>query len=198
MVRMNETEVKRVQLNSARAAFETAQNAYISSLDPAAAADARSQEPDAKAIMAEAESTALVSEVLLNQLGDKLKYQSVPYDTAALVQTLAAENTEALKKEIDDVKGQIRVEKRKFLDSAPQVSTAFGPFSYTGVPDNQVLWTFLICYGSFWLFLGIMLLTNQIPLPYISGMSSGDRVKLVGISWVLIVIVTYFAFFMFT
>ena len=195
---MNETEVKRVQLNSARAAFETAQNAYISSLDPAAAADARSKEPDAKAIMTEAESTALVSEVLLNQLGDKLKYQSVPYNTAALVQTLAADNTEALKKEIDDVKGQIRVEKRKFLDSAPQVSTAFGPFSYTGVPDNQVLWTFLICYGSFWLFLGIMLLTNQIPLPYISGMSSGDRVKLVGISWVLIVIVTYFAFFMFT
>ena len=195
---MNDTEVKRIQLNSARAAFETAQNAYISSLDPAAAADARSKEPDAKAIMAEAESTALVSEVLLNQLGDKLKYQSVPYNTAALVQTLAADNTEALKKEIDDVKGQIRVEKRKFLDSAPQVSTAFGPFSYTGVPDNQVLWTFLICYGSFWLFLGIMLLTNQIPLPYISGMSSGDRVKLVGISWVLIVIVTYFAFFMFT
>lgn len=194
---MNETEVKRVQLNSARAAFETAQNAYISSLDPAAAADARSKEPDAKALMAEADSTALVSEVLIEQLGNKLKYQSVPADTAALVQTLATENTDALKKEIEDLKGQIRMEKRKFLDSSPQTSTAT-PFYFTAVPDNQALLTFLISYGSFWLFLGIMLLTNQIPLPYISGMSSGDRVKLVLVSWVLIVIVTYLGFFMFT
>ena len=195
---MNETEVKRVQLNSARAAFEAAQNDYISSLDPAAAAEARSQEPDAQALWAEAESTAIVSEVLLTSLGNTLKYQSVPADTATLVKQLASDNTEALRKEIDDVKGQIRMEKRKFLDSNPQVSTAVGPFSYTGVPDNQVLWTFLICYSSFWLFLGIMLLTNQIPLPYISGMSSGDRVKLVLVSWVLLIIVTYLGFFMFT
>ena len=195
---MNDTEVKRIQLNSARAAFETAQNAYISSLDPAAAADARSEEPGAKAIMAEAESTALVSEVLLSSLGNTLKYQSVPSDTAAIVQQMAAENTEALKKEIDDVKGQIRMEKRKFLDSSPQTSTAVAGLYFTAVPDNQALLTFLICYGSFWLFLGIMLLSNQIPLPYISGMSSGDRIKLVGVSWVLLIIVTYLGFFMFT
>jgi hypothetical protein len=195
---MNDTEVKRVQLNSARAAFETAQNAYISSLDPAAAADARAEEPAAKALMAEAESTALVSEVLLSSLGNTLKYQSVPSDTAAIVQQMAAENTETLKKEIDEVKGQIRMEKRKFLDSSPQTSTAVAGLYFTAVPDNQALLTFLICYGSFWLFLGIMLLSNQIPLPYISGMSSGDRIKLVGVSWVLLIIVTYLGFFMFT
>ena len=148
--------------------------------------------------MAEAEATFTVSHVFLKSLQNTLTHHSVPAQTATLIEILAEDNTKTLKKEIDDVKGQIRMEKRKFLDSSPQVSTAFGPFSYTGVPDNQVLWTFLICYGSFWLFLGIMLLTNQIPLPYISGMSSGDRVKLVGVSWVLIVIVTYFAFFMFT
>jgi hypothetical protein len=111
---------------------------------------------------------------------------------------MAAENTEALKKEIDDVKGQIRMEKRKFLDSSPQTSTAVAGLYFTAVPDNQALWTFLICYSSFWLFLGIMLITNQIPIPYVAGMSSGDRVKLVGISWVLLIIVTYLGFFMFT
>jgi hypothetical protein len=195
---MNETEVRRIQLNSARAAFETAQNDYISSLDPNAALEERASQPEPTSLMAEAEATFTVSHVFLKSLQDTLTHHSVPTQTATLIETLAEDNTQALKKEIDDVKGQIRIEKRKFLDSAPQTSTAFGPFFYTGVPDNQVLWTFLICYGSFWLFLGIMLLTNQIPLPYIAGMSSGDRVKLVGISWVLIVIVTYFAFFMFT
>jgi hypothetical protein len=195
---MNDTEVKRIQVNSARAAFEAAQNAYISSLDPAAAARARADEPEAAAILAEAESTALVSEVLLEQLGNTLKYQSVPSDTAAIVQQMASENTETLKKEIEEVKGQIRVEKRKFLDSSPQTSPAAGGLYFTSVPDNQALLTFLICYGSFWLFLGVMLLSNQIPLPYISGMSSGDRIKLVLSSWVLLIIVTYLGFFMFT
>lgn len=195
---MNETEVKRVQLNSARAAFEAAQNDYISSLDPNAALEERASQPEPTSLMAEAEATFTVSHVFLKSLQNTLTHHSVPAQTATLIEILAEDNTKTLKKEIDDVKGQIRMEKRKFLDSSPQVSTAFGPFSYTGVPDNQVLWTFLICYSSFWLFLGIMLLTNQIPLPYISGMSSGDRVKLVLSSWVLLIIVTYLGFFMFT
>jgi hypothetical protein len=195
---MNETEVKRVQLNSARAAFETAQNAYISSLDPAQRAVARSEEPDTKTLMNEAEATYNVSSILLNSLQNTIDFHSVPAQTAELITSMASENAETLKKEIEEVKGQIRVEKRKFLDSSPQTSPAVGGLYFTGVPDNQALLTFLICYGSFWLFLGIMLLSNQIPLPYISGMSSGDRIKLVLSSWVLLIIVTYLGFYMFT
>jgi hypothetical protein len=193
---MNETEVKRIQLNSARAAYEAAQADYISTLNPEKAAEMRSQDPEIQQQLAEAEADYRVSNILLNSLENTLKYHSVPTQTAELITSLASETTEDLQKEIEETKAKIRFEKRKFLDSSPQVST--GPFYYAGVPDNQVLITFLICYGSFWLFLGIMLLSNQIPLPYISGMSSGDRLKLVGISWILIIIVTYFAFFMFT
>ncbi len=195
---MNETEVKRVQLNSARSAYESAQEAYISSLDPSQQAAARSQEPDIKQLYSDAEATALVSEVLLNSLQNTVTHHSVPAQTADMIKSMASENTDRLQKEIDTTKAAIRVEKRRFLDSGPQVSPATMGLYFTAVPDNQVLITFLICYGSFWLFLGIMLLTNQIPLPYISGMTSTDRIKLVGGSWLLIILVTYLGFFMFT
>ena len=195
---MNETEVKRVQLNSARAAYQQAQMDYISSVDPDERLAIRSQEPDTQQILADASANIIVSELMLSSLQRTLDFHSVPAQTASLLESLASDNTDDLRKEIEDTKAQIRLEKRKFLDSNPQTTTSFGGIYFTGVPDNQALWTFLICYGSFWFFLGLMLLANQIPLPYISGMSSGDRLKLVGISWLLIVLVTYLAFFMFT
>ena len=195
---MNESEVKRIQLNSARQAFEDAQQAYISTLDPAQQAQARSQEPDAKQLFAEAEAVALVSEVLLGSLETSVTHQAVPTATADAITSMATADTERLQKEIEETKAQIRVEKRKFLDSGPQVSPAVGGLYFTAVPDNQVLIVFLSCYTAFWLFLGIMLLTNQIPIPYVSGLSSNDRLKLVLGTWVLLIVVTYLGFFMFT
>lgn len=187
-----------MKLNSARAAYQEANNDYLSSLDPAQQASLRSQDPNFQPLLIDASANATVSNLMLASLQRTLDYRSVPAETAALLTSLAADNTEDLQKEIEDTKAQIRREKRKFLDSNPQTSTAFGPFVFTGVPDNQALWVFLSCYGAFWFFLGLMLLANQIPLPYISGMSSGDRIKLVGISWILIALVTYLSFFMFT
>ena len=195
---MNESEVKRIQLNSARQAFEDAQQAYISTLDPAQQSQARSQEPDAKQLMAEAEAAAVVSEVLLNSLENTITHHSVPAAAADAITSMATEDTKRLHKEIEETKAQIRVEKRKFLDSGPQVSPAVGGLYFTAVPDNQALLIFLSCYTAFWLFLGIMLLTNQIPIPYISGMSSNDRIKLVLGTWVLLIVVTYLGFYMFT
>lgn len=187
-----------MKLNSARAAYQDANNEYLSSLDPTQQTNLRNQDPTLQILLVDASANATVSALMLSSLQRSLDYHSVPAETAAILTSLAADNTEDLRKEIEDTKAQIRREKRKFLDSNPQVSTAFGPFVFTGVPDNQALWTFLICYGAFWFFLGLMLLANQIPLPYISGMSSGDRIKLVGISWILIALVTYLCFFMFT
>ena len=195
---MNESEVKRIQLNSARQAYEDAQQAYISTLDPSKQSQVRGQEPDAKQLMAEAEAAALVSEVMLNSLQNTITHHSVPAKVADAITSMASEDTKRLQKEIEETKAQIRVEKRKFLDGGPQVSPAVGGLYFTAVPDNQALLVFLSCYSAFWLFLGVMLLTNQIPIPYISGMTSGDRIKLVVSTWVLLIVVTYLGFFMFT
>jgi hypothetical protein len=114
------------------------------------------------------------------------------------IKDMAHKASESLKKEIDDLKADIRKERRIFLDSGAQISPAVGGLYFTLVPDNQILIAFLSCLGSLMLFMSALIFLNKIPIAYFSAMTFVNRLVFVGSSWIFILILTYVSFFSFT
>lgn len=196
-------EVKRIQQNSAQQVVDQAMQArdqakqeYLQCLGPAeqgAAAIADAQGAMDQTVK-EAEQLMFMNGFILKQLQREENNEQ----TLISLAEIAEGEAETMQQQIDDLKTQIRTQRRRFLDSGPQVSPAAGGAYFAKVPDNQVLIAFLSCYGAFLLFVGLLIMTGQMPGDYIAGLSMGERIKLAITVWLIGLGAAYVGFYVFT
>ena len=114
------------------------------------------------------------------------------------IRALATDAQEKLQKEIEDLKSEIRKERRIFIDSGAQISPAVGGLYFTLVPDNQILIAFMSCLGALILFVSALVFLNMIPIMYFEAMTSMNRIAFIGATWLFVLIFTYVSIFTFT
>ena len=196
-------EVKRIQLNSMQSAVDQATVArdaakkdYVSCLPTGeqgtmALADAQ---PALDKTVKEAEEVAYMHEFVLGQL----KREAGSSGTLQTLGEVATTESTRMQEEIDQLKTEIRTERRRFLDANPSVSPAAGGLYFTKVPDNRLLIAFLSCFGGFLLFAGLLVLMNHLPIYYFTAMAQGERIKFVGAAWISAIVMMYIGFYAFT
>jgi len=174
---------------------------YLACLPPQAQGEELLQvaKPAIDKVAKEAESIMYMERFILGQLKREVKHAQ----TVSTLSGAANEEADRIRKEIDEVKTEIRTEKRKFLDANPSASTAVAGLYFTRQPDNQLLIAFLSCLGAFLLFAGLLVIFDLIPLDYFRALSAegggnGQRVQIVLTAWLVIAITTYLGFFIFT
>jgi hypothetical protein len=198
---LNACEAKRIQKNSAQSMvtqamqdFTKAKTDYMTCLGPQeqGAAALEDAKPAMDKLAKEADTLTYIDNFILKQLGREVESGN----TLSTLADLAQGESSKLQKEIDELKTEIRTERRKFLDASPSSSPA-GPY-FTSEPDNQVLILFLSCFGAFLLFTSLLLMFNKIPIQAIMSLTDYERVIIIASSWVLAVIMMYVGFFSFT
>jgi hypothetical protein len=203
MAETGSCEVKRIQLNSAQSAFDTARQArdqnrtaYLQCQGPSAvnAAAVSDAQGEISQIRKEGEELLYMHEFLLKQLGREAARETTYQDLESIVGGEAAK----LNDEIEHLKSEIRTERRRFLDADPSVSPAVAGLYFTRTPDNQVLITFLVGFGAFLLFSGALILMDLIPLAYFNRMTGGERLKIVGGYWLVSLLLAYTGLYMFS
>lgn len=189
-------DVKRVQHNSAQAAADQAKADYLSCLGPqqAGVAALGEAQPAINTISKEAETLRYVQNFVLKELARETSAEQ----TVASLRVAANDEEQHLREEIEEVKSEIRTERRRFLDASPSVTTAIAGVYYTAEPDNQVLIAFLSCFGAFLLFVGLMVIMDRVPWLSPLSQTSGERIKIVVAGWIATIVVTYIFFFTFT
>jgi hypothetical protein len=183
----NECEAKRIQLNSAKAA-------YTSCLGPdavAAAALDNASTPLQRASL-QAEQIKTLNDLHVKQL------RAAEDPSMDALTDLAVERIETLQTEIESLKGEIRKQRRRFLDADPSVSPAVGGFYFTQVPDNKVIIGFLSSFGAFLLFLSLLVVLGHVPFPPFNAMTASERYKTVGVLWIVGLLLAYLGFVVFT
>ncbi len=189
MAEANTVESKRIQMNTAqqtleaaKASFDQTRTAYINSLQP----EERSRmllkeiEPTAERLDKEAKELAYINTFIMKQMGQGLGSS----DTLASLNDMATGEIDSVKKEIDELKSQIRLERRRFLDAGPNVSPAVAGLYYTKVPDNQLLIALLSVTAGFLAIVSALIIMNHLPFAYFQAMTMSERVKLTGVIWV--------------
>jgi hypothetical protein len=196
-------EVKRIQVNSAQQALDIAQQGrdqartdYLACLGPQEQGNAAIQDaqPEIDRLAAESKELFSMNEVVLQLLGRESQVQNTIVDLARYTQ----QEGQSLQNEIDELKVAIRTERRKFLDGAPSVSPAVGGLYYTQTPDNKLLIAFLSCLGAFLLFVSVAILMNMVPLDYVLKLTSGERIKIIGLLWVVALGASWGGLYLFT
>lgn len=189
MAEANTVESKRIQMNTAqqtleaaKASFDQTRTAYINSLQP----EERSRmllkeiEPVAERLDKEAKELVYINTFIMKQMGQGLGSS----DTLASLNDMATGEIDSVKKEIDELKSQIRLERRRFLDAGPNVSPAVAGLYYTKVPDNQLLIALLSVTGILLAIVSALIIMNHLPFAYFQAMTMSERVKLTGVIWV--------------
>jgi hypothetical protein len=145
---------------------------------------------------AETEATQLffMNEFLLGLLQKETGTEQTLIDLAIIAE---ADMTK-LQTQIEDLKSQIRMKRRVFLDSSPQKSPAIAGLYFTKVPDNQVLIAFLSTFGAFLLFIGLLVILNRIPGDYFERLQPRERYTSVAIFWGASIVIMYAGMYMFT
>lgn len=186
----------RIQLNTAKAAYEAAKQEFEQCQPPDQRTAARMDAMKEALGKYETEAAQLIfmDEFLLSTL-DK---EAGNNNTIVGLGVIAERQMQAIQDEIDDLKSEIRKERRRFLDSGPQVSPAVAGLYFTKVPDNQVLIGLLTCIGAFLVAVSIAVLAGYIPIDYLTSAAAGERWTIVGAIWITTLIVTYLGLFIFT
>jgi len=196
-------EVKRIQQNSAQAlidqatqAYTQARTEYLTCLGPQeqGAAFLAEVQPTMDKIGKEINAMMYMQYFILSQLERESKNGT----TVSILSDSAHDDLEKIQTEINDLKSEIRTERRKFLDASPSKTTAVAGLYFTGQPDNQVLIAFLSCFGAFLLFTGLLIIMNHVPIASLQVLTQGERIKLVATIWVVAIVMTYLGFFTFT
>ncbi len=189
-------ETKRIARNSAEAAYNKANTDYESCLplnDRIEEAFARVK-PTADAITKEANQLEAMGKFLLRQM-----QQDTGSDASVeQMKAMAQGEIKGLQEEIEELKAQIRKERRVFLDSDPQVSPAVAGLYFTKVPDNRVLIAFLTAFGGFLLIMSLLIILNHLPFQYFQNMTMAERLKIVAGGWVGSFVLMYIGFMTFT
>ncbi len=203
-------EVKRIQVNTAQQAVDLAtqgrdqaQTDYLACLGPQeqGAAALANAKPEMDRLEKESLELFKMNEVLLQMLGREAQAQGTVADLALYTE----QEAQSLRNQIDALKASIRTERRKFLDASPSVSPAVGGLYFTKTPDNKILIAFMSCMGIFLLFVSAVILLNMVPELTtdpnsfkFANLQIGERVKIVAILWVVAVVATWCAFYLFT
>ena len=189
---------QKIQMNSAKSALDDATADYWKCMPPLEAGKAALTDagPVLQNLQQQADSLKTLQSFILSQLQREM--DSAP--TVAVLREAAQEEEERLQKEIEAVKAEIRVEKRKFLDANPSASTAVAGLYYTQQPDNQLLIAFIVTFCLFLLFVGILIILNKFPglKEMLAETTTWERTRIVGMMWVLSLLVAYIYFFSFT
>jgi hypothetical protein len=182
--------------NSAKAALDEAHNKYMSCLplEKRQEEAIRQGSDQISLVSSEADQLDFMTSLLLKQLAGEIGSDSSIKTMKDLASTASAD----LQKQMEDIKRDIRLEKRIFLDSEPQKKISVGGLYFTKVPDNQVLIAFLSCFGTFLLCAGLLVLFNKIPWLYFKSMTMNNRVFIVSTTWISVLILMYVCFFVFT
>jgi len=193
-------EAKRIQTNSAQSMvtqamqdLTKAKTDYMTCLGPQeqGAAALEDAKPAMDKLMKEADTLTYIDDFILRQLGREVDSGN----TLSTLAELAQGESSKLQTEIDEIKTEIRTERRKFLDASPSSSPAL---YFTSEPDNQVLILFLSCFGAFLLFTSLLLVFNKIPIQAIMSLTDYERIIIIAASWVLAIVMMYVGFFSFT
>jgi hypothetical protein len=193
----------RIKLNSAQDALNLATQArdqvsveHRKCLSPQEQGSANLQDadPQFKKAMKEAEELQYMNEFLLRQLQREAKSAATVNGLASIAEEEAAK----VQGEIDDLRAQIRTEKRRFLDAGPSVSPAVAGLYFTQVPDNQMLIALLTSVGALLTFVSVLVLMGLMPLFYFERLTGGERWKFVGGLWVSSLILIYVGLAAFT
>jgi hypothetical protein len=203
MAETNTVEAKRIQMNTAqqtleaaKSSFDQTRTAYITSLQP----EERSRmllkeiEPVAERLDKEAKELAYINTFIMKQMGQGLGSS----DTLASLNDMANDEIGTVKKEIDELKSQIRLERRRFLDAGPNVSPAVAGLYYTKVPDNQVLIALLSVTAILLAIVSALIIMNHLPFAYFQAMTMSERVKITGVIWVAGIIAVLVGLWTFT
>jgi hypothetical protein len=100
--------------------------------------------------------------------------------------------------EIDDLKSEIRKERRRFMDAEPNKSPAVLGLYFTQTPDNQVLIGFLSAFGAFLVFAAVAVVLGRTPFAFLNATSESERNKLAAGIVIVPAIVAYICFYLFT
>lgn len=210
-------DVKGIQENAAKQVFDDAKYKYdqakadtLSCQGPAAqgAAALAAAQTDLSQVQQDVDVLTKIQGVILKQLDREVKSGGI----LTSMSDIATDETTKAHREIEELRSEIRKERRLFLDADPSAPTSVAGLYYTREPDNQLLIAFLICFGLFLLFLGLLVLFRGIPIPYLLNLDMGigpqgtpvgttsysERLSLVGGFWLVSLVMTYFCFFTFT
>jgi hypothetical protein len=182
-------------LQEAQAQVSQAQTALSNCLPPQQQAQARLAgiQDSLGKYNAEAVQLGFLNEFLLGALAREAGNDA----TLSGLGQIAESQMNRMQNEIEELKSQIRKERRIFLDSAPSVSPAVGGFYFTKVPDNQVLIALLSALGLLLLGLSLILFLGYGPDAF-ARLTAGERLKLIGMLWGGSAIVLYIGLLTFT
>ena len=150
--------------------------------------------PDITRLTNESLTVDTMSQFILKQLGRETGSNS----SFEVLSDLATETSETLEKEIEELKSNIRTERRRFLDADPSAPTAVAGLYFTQEPDNNMIIIFLSCFGSFLLVAGLIVLYGYVPLDMVKNADFNMRLTIVGSSWVAALLLMYVGFITFT
>lgn len=186
----------RIQLNTAKAAYEVAKQEFEQCQPPEQRTAARLDEMKDAITKYESEAAQLffLHEFLLGVL-DK---ETGNNETIVNLGAIAEKQMENIQNEIDELKSEIRKERRRFLDSSPQKSPAVAGLYFTKVPDNQVLIGLLTSLGAFLVAISACILLGIVPIDYLTRAGDGERWKIIGVIWITTLVLTYMGLFIFT
>ena len=196
-------EPKRILQNTAQATVDQANSAliqanadFLTCAGPKVAGEAalHTAQPTMNSITKEVETMKYIQNFVLQQLAR----ESAVGSTVSMLAASAKEEETTLKQKIEDIRTEIRTEKRRFLDAQPSVSPSVGGLNYIMEPDNQVLIAFIVCFGLFVLLVGLIVIMDKIPGVSPITLNTGERVKIVVWSWVAILVLTVIYFFTYT
>ena len=187
----------RIQLNTTKAAYDMAKLEFEQCQPPDQRTEARLDEMKEAFTKYETEAAQLyfMDEFLLGTL-DK---EAGNNETVVNLGAIAEKQMQSIQNEIDELKSEIRMERRRFLDSGPQKSPAVAGLYFTKVPDNQVLIGLLSCLGAFLAAVSACILLGIGPIGYLKRADAeGERWKIVGTLWITALVLTYIGLFIFT
>ena len=203
------SQLKVVQQNSAKQALDQAKRDYEKATADSLACQGASAQGSAAVAAAAGELADAQKDVdvlvkvqtaILKQLGREAKGSGVLTSMAEI----AGDETIKAEKEIEELRSEIRKERRRFLDADPSAPTSFLGLYYTREPDNQVLIAFMVCVGLFLLFISLIILFRIGPIHFIAALDDvgkagyRERLSLIGGIWGLSIVVIWIFFFTFT
>lgn len=100
--------------------------------------------------------------------------------------------------EIEELKSEIRKERRRFLDAEPNRSPAVLGLYFTQTPDNQVLIGFLSAFGAFLVLAATAVVLGRTPFAFLNATTDAERTKLAAGIVVVPAVVAYVLIYMFT
>jgi hypothetical protein len=183
-------------LDLAQQAYDEKRSSYLSCVEPAKRSELliTAAQPVIAELEADAGSIRYMNDFLVGYLDKDVSTTG----TRRSLKELAVSEQAKLADEIQRLKAEIGTERRRFLDSGPQVSPAIAGLYFTRVPDNQVLIAFIVCLVAFLLLSGGAIIRNIFGIQYIATMTIVERLKVVGVSWGVSLIVVYLGFILFS